>query len=63
MESVERFMVFDFNTYTAFQVDMVQIVASKERWPGDLLPETLNEFGFSMLFPPLSSLEEHYANR
>ena len=33
-------MVFDFNAF-ALQVDMIQVAASKERWPDDLLPETL----------------------
>ena len=27
----------------ALQVDMIQVVASKEHWPGDMLPETLDE--------------------
>ena len=33
-------MVFDFNTPIALQVDMIQVFASKERWPGYLQPET-----------------------
>ena len=40
-----------------------QAFASKERWPGDLLPETLEVFGQSMIFPTLSSFYEHYADR
>ena len=36
--SVERLRVFYFNAHVALQVDMVQVVASKERWPGDKLP-------------------------
>ena len=40
--TVRRLMVFDFNAHIALQIDMIQVVAaSKERWPGDLLPETL----------------------
>ena len=32
----------DFSAHIALQVDMIQVVAaSKVRWPGDLLPETL----------------------
>ena len=27
--------------HIAFQVDMTQVAASKECWPGDLLPENL----------------------
>ena len=41
--TVERFFfAFNFNALIPLQVDMIQVVASsKERWPGDLLPETL----------------------
>ena len=47
MITVERLRVFDFNAHIALQVDMIQVVASKERWLGDLLPETL---AHSMIF-------------
>ena len=36
--TVKRLRVCDFNVHIALQVDMIQFVASKERWPGDLLP-------------------------
>ena len=40
---------------------MIQVVAaSKERWSGDLQPETL--FDQCMFFPPLPSFNEHYAD-
>ena len=39
--TLERLIDFYFNAHTALQVDMIQVVASKERWPVDLLPETL----------------------
>ena len=45
-------MVFDFNVHIALQVDMIQVIASKERSPGDSLPET--KIGQSIIFPPLS---------
>ena len=48
MITIERLMDFDFNAYIALQVDMIQVVASKERWLGDLLPETLQEFGVKL---------------
>ena len=41
MITVERLMVIDINAHTALQVDMIQVVTSKERCPGDFLPETL----------------------
>ena len=53
MINVKRLMVFDFKAYIALKVDMIQVVASQEHWPGDLLPETLLEFDLSMFFPPL----------
>ena len=31
----------DFNAHIALQVDIIQVVASKDRWPGDLLLKTL----------------------
>ena len=39
--TVERLMVFYFNAYNTLQVNMLQVIGVKERWPGDLLPETL----------------------
>ena len=40
--TVERLMVFRFTAHIALQVAMIQVVAAfKERWSGDLLPETL----------------------
>ena len=42
--TVEWSRVVDFNAHIVLKVDMIQVVASKERWPGDLLPETLWEF-------------------
>ena len=53
MITVERLRVFYFKAHITLQVDIIQVVASKERWPGDLLPETLYEFGQNMIFPPL----------
>ena len=50
MITVERLRVVDFNAHIALQVDMIQVVASKERWLGDLLSET---FGQSMIFSHL----------
>ena len=52
MITVEMLMVFDFNVHIALQVDMIQVIASKERSPGDSLPET--KIGQSIIFPPLS---------
>ena len=39
--------------YRQSKVGMIQVVTSKERWSGDLLPETLQEFGQSMIFSPV----------
>ena len=51
--TVERLWFLDFNAHIALQVDiqvdMIQVVASKERWSGDLLPETLEGFGQSIM--------------
>ena len=46
----ESLMVFDFLFFIAeySSQENSQAVASKECWPGDLLPETL--FGQSMIF-------------
>ena len=37
--TVERSRDVDFNAHIVLKVDMIQVVASKERWPGDLLSE------------------------
>ena len=35
--TVERLMVFYFNALIALQVEIIQVIASMERWPGALL--------------------------
>ena len=50
--SVERLIAFHFNAHIALQVDIIQVVASKESWPGDLLPETFLRVWPEYDFPP-----------
>ena len=52
MISVERLIAFHFNAHIALQVDIIQVVASKESWPGDLLPETFLRVWPEYDFPP-----------
>ena len=41
MITVKSLVVIYLYAHITIKVDMIQVVASKERWPGDLLPETL----------------------
>ena len=45
-------MVFDLLFFLSkySEKDNSQVVPSKKRWPGDLMPETLQEFSQSMIF-------------